>query len=89
MLKKGLCLVLVSLMLGGCGVEETVETVADEWVEVLAPVREIRVSLPEEVAPVAEDTAGALYIASDYEICIPAVDNYGILPRCSAVSSCF
>ena len=75
MLKKGLCLVLVSLLLGGCGVEETVETVADEWVEVLAPVREIRVSLPEEVAPVAEDTAGALYIASDYEICIQTMDG--------------
>lgn len=71
MLKKGLCLVFVCLLLGGCAVEETVETVADEWVEeVLAPARQIRVSLPEEVAPVAEDTAGALYIASDYEICI-------------------
>ena len=69
MVRKGLCLIFACLLLGGCGAEETLETVADEWVEpVLAPAREIRVSLPEEVAPVAEDTSGALYIASDYEI---------------------
>ena len=69
MVKKGLCLMFVCFLLGGCGAEETVETVADEWVEaVIAPAREIRVSLPEEIAPVAEDTSGALYIASDYEI---------------------
>ena len=70
MVKKALCLMFVCLLLGGCGAEETMETVADEWEEVLAPAREIRVSLPEEVAPVAEDAAGAIYIASDYEICI-------------------
>ena len=69
MVKKGLCIMLVCFLLGGCGAEETMETVADEWVEpVMAPAREIRVSLPEEIAPLAEDTAGALYIASDYEI---------------------
>jgi len=69
MVRKGLCLLFVCLLLGGCGAEETLETVADEWVEpVMAPAREIRVSLPEEVAPVAEDTTGALYIASGYEI---------------------
>lgn len=76
MVRKGLCLVFVCLLLGGCGTEETLETVSDEWVEpVIAPAREIRVSLPEEVAPVAENTTGALYIASGYEIHIQTVDG--------------
>ena len=69
MVRKGLCFMFVCFLLGGCGAEETLETVADEWVEaVIAPAREIRVSLPEEVTSVAEDTTGALYIASNYEI---------------------
>ena len=74
MVRKGLCLMFVCFLLGGCAAEETLETVADEWVEaVMAPAREIRVSLPEEVSPVAEDASGSLYIASNYEIHIQTV----------------
>lgn len=76
MVRKGLCLMLVCMLLGGCGAEETMETVADEWVEpVIVPAREIRVSLPEEVAPVTEDTTGSLYIASNYEIHIQTMSG--------------
>ena len=76
MVRKGLCLMLVCMLLGGCGAEETMETVADEWVEpVIVPAREIRVSLPEELAPVTEDTTGSLYIASNYEIHIQTMSG--------------
>ena len=76
MVRKGLCLMLVCMLLGGCGAEETMETVADEWAEpVIVPAREIRVSLPEELAPVTEDTTGSLYIASNYEIHIQTMSG--------------
>lgn len=70
MVKKGLCLIFVCLLLSGCGAEQTMETVADEWVEeVMAPAREILVELPEEAAaPAAENADGRIYLCSDYEI---------------------
>ena len=76
MVKKGLCLVFVCLLLGGCGTAETLETVSDEWVEpVLAPAREICVWLPDQPEPVAESAAGTLYITSDHEIHIQTLSG--------------
>ena len=76
MVKKGLCLVFVCLLLGGCGTAETLETVSDEWVEpVIAPAREIRVWLPDQPEPVAESATGTLYITSDHEIYIQTLSG--------------
>lgn len=69
-MKKGILVFLCGFLLAGCAAQQTVETVADEWVEsVMAPAREIRVELPEEAAaPAAENADGRIYVCSDYEI---------------------
>jgi hypothetical protein len=61
---------LLPVLLCGCGVEETLETVADEWVvPVMAQPREVSLRLPEELAmPVLEVEDRKLYLAEDYEI---------------------
>ena len=76
-MKKVVMVLLAGLLLAGCGARETVETVSDEWVEsVMAPAREIRVSLPEEAAaPAAENADGRIYVCSDYEIAIQTVSG--------------
>lgn len=58
------------LFLMGCGAEETLETVADEWiVPVMAQPREIAVQLPEDaLAPVLEQEGRKLYMAQECEI---------------------
>ena len=61
---------LLPVLLCGCGAEETLETVADEWVvPVMAQPREVSLRLPEELAmPVLEQEDRKLYLAEDYEI---------------------
>ena len=61
---------LLPVLLCGCGAEETLETVADEWVvPVMAQPREVSLRLPEELAmPVLEVEDRKLYLAEDYEI---------------------
>lgn len=62
----------LSLLLCGCGAQETFETVADEILQpVMAQPREISVRLPDNaVAPVLEAEGQQLYISEDYEILI-------------------
>ena len=62
------CLLLI--LLSGCGAEETMETVSDEWVlPVMAQPGEIFVELPEDlVAPVLQQDSRQLYMGPDYEI---------------------
>lgn len=76
-MRYGVLLVLGCLLLSGCGAQETMETVADEWVEeAMAPAREILVELPEEAAaPAAENANGRIYLCSDYEIEIHTMDG--------------
>ena len=76
-MRYGVLLVLGCLLLSGCGAQETMETVADEWVEeAMAPAREILVELPEEAAaPAAENANGRIYLCSDYEIEIQTMDG--------------
>ena len=67
-----LLLILMMLLLCGCGTRETFETIADEPVqEVMAQPREISVRLPDNaVAPVLESEAEQVYMSEDYEIII-------------------
>lgn len=70
-------LVIMGLLLAGCGSEETFETVADAQAEqVLVRQRQIYVELPEDAAsPVVESDSGRLYLCGDYEICIQTLNG--------------
>ena len=69
-MKRWLCMLLLAAMLSGCGAEETLETVSDEWlVPVMAQPREVSVRLPDNlVMPVMEQEGRKLYMGQDYEI---------------------
>ncbi len=58
------------ILLGGCGTEETFETIADDLAQpVMAQRRAIAVELPEDaVAPVLESGQEQVYLCADYEI---------------------
>lgn len=70
------CLLLASLLCG-CGAEETLETVSDEWiVPVMAQPREISVRLPEDtVTPVLEQDGRRLYMGQGYEILVETLES--------------
>lgn len=76
-MKRWICIVLPLLLLCGCGGEETLETVADEWmVPVMAQPREISVRLPENIVmPVLEQGGSRLYMADGYELTIDVWDS--------------
>ena len=69
-MRRLFCLLPLCLLLCGCGAEETLETVADEWlVPAMAQPREISVRLPEDaVVPVLEQDSSQLYMAQGYEL---------------------
>ena len=71
-MKRWLGILLPVLLLCGCGAEETMETVSDEWlVPAMAQPREIAVQLPDNmVAPAMEQTGRQLYLAENYEIMV-------------------
>ena len=71
-MKKCAVFLLISMMLSGCGAEETFETIADEFVQsAAAPLREVMLELPEEaVLPASESDAGILYLCDGYEISV-------------------
>lgn len=69
-MKKCLACLLLMLLLTGCGKQETMETVNDEYVQpVAADMQQVLVELPKEaVAPVMETDTGKLYICDNYTI---------------------
>ena len=71
-MKKCAVFLLISLLLAGCGAEETVETVADEWVKrVSAPARDVILALPEDAAaPVSAGEKGILYRCQGFELLV-------------------
>lgn len=89
MRKVCLCLVMV-LLLTGCGVEETLETVADEAIQaVSAQPREIQVQLPEEaVLPVMESDNGKLYMCKDFDVSLQTLDGGDLQKTIKSVSGC-
>ena len=76
-MKKWMVMLLAALLLSGCGSEETMETVADEWVvPVMAEPSQIQVKLPGEAAmPVSESDSGRLYLCRDYEIALQTLSS--------------
>lgn len=79
-MKRLVYILLSMLLLSGCGAEETLETVADEWmVPVMAQPREISVQLPEDlVMPVLEQDGSQLYMGDGFELMVD-VQNAGDL----------
>jgi len=71
-MKKCVPLLLMLLLLTGCGAEDTFETVSDELLlPVMATPGNISVELPGETAlPVIENDNGRVYVCNDYEIVI-------------------
>lgn len=76
-MKKWMIWILLSMLLTGCGAEETFETIADEAVlPVMAQPRQITVQLPEDaVAPVLESEGEQVYVCEDYEIIIETLSS--------------
>jgi hypothetical protein len=71
-MKRWVWIAAVALLLSGCGVQQTYETVMDVWQEQEIPEpRAISVELPGETAlPVFENDQGRIYVCNDYEIVI-------------------
>lgn len=69
-MKMKFLIVLIALLLTGCGAEETFETLSDEFVQpVMAEMRQVDISLPESAAvPALESESGAVYVCEDYEV---------------------
>ena len=76
-MKLGIAVMMIILLLCGCGAEETMETIADDILQpVMAQPGEIQVSLPGETAmPAMESDSGRMYLASDYEIYIQTLSS--------------
>ena len=76
-MKKVLFLLLISLVLTGCGARETYETIADvQVVPAMASPREIAVRLPEDaVAPVLDGVGEQVYLCEDYEILVEILES--------------
>ena len=68
--KRWLWMIVLAVLLCGCGAEETLETVSDEWiVPVMAQPLEISIRLPDNVVvPVMEQDGRKLYMGQNYEI---------------------
>ena len=69
-MRRWICVAVLAGLLCGCQMEETMETVSDEWVvPAMAEPREIFVRLPDGAAiPVLQQDDRQLYIAQDHEI---------------------
>lgn len=75
---KKFCLIMVlALLLTGCGAQETMETVNDPMdVPVAAQEGKIMVNLPEDAAAtVMESEAGVLYLCDDYSVALQTLDG--------------
>ena len=75
-MKRWVVILLSALLLCGCQREETMETVADEWlVPVMAQPREISLRLPGDlVMPVLEQDSRQLYMGEGYELMLDVLD---------------
>lgn len=65
---KILCVLVIALLLAGCGGQPVLERVEDPWIEAVAEPKEISVKLPQEAAaPVLQSPeSGQLYLCNGY-----------------------
>lgn len=76
-MKRCILVILLAGMFCGCSAEQTVETVADEWVvPVMAVPKEISLTLPGEASVCAvESDSGRLYIGDGYEVAVQTLSS--------------
>lgn len=76
-MKKIWILLIMALLLTGCGAEETFETISDELLApVMAKPRQISVQLPDNaVAPVLKGETRQVYMSEDYEITMETLSS--------------
>ena len=77
-MKKCLILAGMVLLLTGCGSEEVMETVSDDYLQpVMAQMQQVVVSLPEEAAvAVLEDaSAGSIYLCDGYTVTLQTTQS--------------
>ena len=76
-MKRWIWILLPVFLLCGCHGEETLETVADEWlVPVMAQPSEMTLRLPEDlVMPVLEQDSRQLYMGDGYELMLDVMDS--------------
>ena len=70
-MKKAWIILTLGLMLSGCGVQSTWETIADDMVQAsMLPMQQVLLQLPEEVStPVMENgETGTLYVCDGYTL---------------------
>ena len=69
-MKKFLLLLMLPVLLAGCGAQPTLETVNDVLIQpVAAPMHQILVELPKEAAsPTMETESGKLYICDSFTV---------------------
>lgn len=74
---KKLLVLMVMMLLCGCGAEETFETVADEMVlQVVLQPREILLTLPEEtLLPAMESDGRTLYLCNGYDVAVQTLSS--------------
>lgn len=87
-MKKLWVLLVIGLVLSGCGAEETYETVADEMVQsVMAEPKEILLTLPEEtVLPAMESENGTLYICREFDVSVQTLEGGDLKATVESVS---
>ena len=69
-MKKFLLILILPMLLAGCGSQTTMETISDEPVQpVAAPMHQVLVELPKEAAaPTMETPEGKIYICNDFTV---------------------
>lgn len=76
-MKKLICILMAGLMLTGCRVRDTFETVTDELVApVMATPRQLNIDLPKEAEAASfPSDSGTLFICDDYELAVETLSS--------------
>lgn len=76
-MKRMWMVLMMALLLCGCGAEETFETLGDEMIRsAMAQPKEILLTLQEDtLLPAMETDTGMLYLCQDYDVCVQTLDG--------------
>ena len=71
-MKKCTILIALCLLLTGCGAQQTMETISDDYVKSLAAPMQLRLTVPEDAAvqTMGNDEAGKLYLCDGYTVTV-------------------
>lgn len=76
-MKKICAMIVICLLLCGCGAQETLETISDHWdVSVMAHSQQVQLTLPEEAAieTMLAENADKLYLCDGYTVAVQTVE---------------